>query len=290
MNSKITKDSIIQDLMSIGIKQGDLLFITADLLKVGLVNKKRSLLESQWIDILKTCVGPNGTIIVSSNTPTFFKFKKNSNIIFERFAKSTSGSLSNIFINQRDFIRSKHPSNSYVGFGPLAAEILSNHDEKSLSYDPIGEIIKLGGKNLMLGTVDNKNAPMVMHYCQQVLKLTTLNPLLGMFQSYYFDENNKLKIFTVNDAGGCSSGGKNLFGQLIINNSCVIGKIGNALSCLIDSKESYRIILKSLTDNPSLILCDNLNCLSCYGNFSKFPIRALKIYFHYFKLFIKKPQ
>ena len=45
-----------------------------------------------------------------------------------------------------------------------------------MSYTPFKRIIELGGKNLMLGTINDDNAPMVMHYCQEQLGITKKRP------------------------------------------------------------------------------------------------------------------
>ena len=42
---------------------------------------------------------------------------------------STSGALSNILIKSANSIRSSHPTNSYIGFGSRAEQILMQHDE-----------------------------------------------------------------------------------------------------------------------------------------------------------------
>jgi aminoglycoside N3'-acetyltransferase len=284
----ITKELILTNLRDLGVESGDILFITADLMKVGLALKNKQALENMWVEILKEAVGENGSVILASYTPTFYRFMKIDDIIFHRYCKSTSGSLSNILVRDRNCIRSSHPTNSYVGFGVAASEILKKHNENGLSYDPIGEIINAGGKNLILGALDDKNAPMAMHYAQQVLGDTKKHPFLGLTQTYYFDCYGERKIYTKWDAGGCSSGGQNLIGQLIVKNAATIGFVGRSYSMLIDGNKSYEIIYNALKKTPSIIKCNNNLCITCYGKWNKAPISSLRIYFHYINKIITK--
>jgi aminoglycoside 3-N-acetyltransferase len=286
--SQPTEESILKDLISLGVVEGDLLFITADLMRVGLRFKSKEFLAKMWMNIIRKAVGEKGTVIVASYTPTFLRIFDEKRFVFDRHSWSNAGALSNILINDKLCIRSEHPTNSYIGFGPLAEKILCDHNENGMSYDPIGEIIKYKGKNLMLGTLDYNNAPMAMHYAQQVLGHTKRHPLLGISQTYYISRGGKKILFTRWDAGGCSSGGHNLLGALIVSNVCKVGKVGHALSALIDAEASFEITLNRLRTNPTLIKCDNKRCLSCYGRFREAPLSSAKIYARYIKIFLQK--
>ena len=104
-----------------------------------------------------------------------------------------SGSLSRAFLNYKDSIRSKHPTNSYVSFGKYSNEILKEHDEHSLSYTHFKKIIDLNGKGLLLGNID-KNGFFPYHYVQEELGITKKHFLAGKYQAYYHDKQNKLRF------------------------------------------------------------------------------------------------
>ena len=82
-NRKVSKEKIIFDLGSLGLKKGDVIFIAADLFHIGYFNKSREQTYKDWVEILTTCVGEEGTIILPSYTDTSVRFKKNKNVVFD---------------------------------------------------------------------------------------------------------------------------------------------------------------------------------------------------------------
>ena len=81
---KLSKESLILDLKKLGIENGDILFLAADLMRVGYFNSNRSKTLSDWIDILVDCVGDTGTIIIPSYTDSFLRFKENKKVIWKK--------------------------------------------------------------------------------------------------------------------------------------------------------------------------------------------------------------
>lgn len=282
----LSRDNIVKDILNLGVNQGDTIFVTADLLAVGFFAKGRKETLNAWVDILMEAVGPQGTIIVAAYTETFFRFKKNKSIIFESNTPSNSGSLSTAFLNDERSVRSKHPTNSYVGIGPNAHRILCGHDQHSLSYSPLGKIIELGGKNLMIGTVDMRNAPMAFHYAQECLGHTLHNPTNGLFQAYYKNEEGVTNLYTRKDSGGCSRGAYHLYGSLLVNNAVKFGYIGKARSALIEGKQSFDVIKEVLNKNRKIVLCDDKLCTSCYGRWSNNGAKVF--WFYLYKYIVRK--
>jgi aminoglycoside N3'-acetyltransferase len=184
------KEEIINQLKSLGIKNGDTLFITADLLKVGLFIKDRDTTFRTWFDILISLVGEQGTLVVPAYTPTFFRFGKSKEFLFKHDSPSTSGSLSVAFSKVSGVLRSTHPSNSCFAYGFNSDYILRDHNEFASSYLPYHKIIELGGKHLMLGCAnDAKLGLMTIHPAQEILGITKKMWQCGLFQTYYFDKN-----------------------------------------------------------------------------------------------------
>ena len=148
------------------------------------------------------------------------------------------------------------------------AEKLCRHDWKTGAYDPYGVIIDNKGKNLMLGTIDDKNCPMPYHYTQQKLGHTKCHPLCGLFKAAYVDEHSIERHVVVDEIGGCTRGVHKLWGRHLASNSVVFGQVGRSLSGLVDASKSYEIMLETLRREPSSVRCNNTLCISCYGRFS----------------------
>ena len=254
-------------LTELGIMSGDVIFIAADLMKLGYYNKSRSQTLDDIVGMLISLVGDEGTIVIPSYTNYFYRFKKHSEIIFTLNASSTSGNLSTHLLKYPGVLRSKHPTNSLLAFGKYADYILENHNETSLCYTPLFKIIELGGKNLMLACFnDFKLAPMALHAAQEKLGYSSKHWLSGLLQTYYYDIKGTKALFTRYDVGGCVSGSYKALGHHFKYGAIKISQTGNSISALIDTKKSYDIFFDLLKKDPEIMRCDNLDCHDCYGS------------------------
>ena len=261
------KDLIIQQIKKLGVNSGDVLVVTADLLKVGFFQQNSLVTYQSWIEIIKSVVGEKGTVVIPAYTPFFSKFNIDPNIIFFSSCVTNSGSLSLAFSKSEGIIRSSHPTNSCYAFGPDAEYILEGHDEMSTSYLPYQRVIELGGKQLFLGCIsDIKQGPMSIHAVQENLGLTKKSWQSGLFQTFYIDKNGEKKLFTRFDFGGCTAFGYKTLGHHVILNAIEFGPVGKSNSALIDCKKSFEIILKLYQNEPDYLRCDNKYCPDCYGN------------------------
>jgi len=289
MKKRLTKESLIIELRSLGVNEGDVLFLSADLMRVGYFNKNSENTLKDWVEILLTVVGNEGTLIIPANTNTFSRFNKNKDIVFTPDTPPNCGSLSTAFFQYAKCLRSKHPTNSCFGIGPKAKEILEGHDESSLSYSIYGRIIELNGKNLMLGTVeDNKNSPMPFHYCQELLGHTKKHPLVNLQQTYFIDSDGNKKLYTRKDIGGCTAGAINTFGEHIARKAIRFGTVGKSLSAVVDTQRSKDLLMGIFKERAHLIRCNNTKCLSCYGRYIYNGSGVFKFYLMYFPYFVKK--
>ena len=135
----ISKQTILNDLKDIGIKKGDILLVTADLGQVGFFYKSRKLTSKIFIELLLEAVGPEGTIVSTTFTKKFLRFKKNKNIIFHKNSPTTSGAFAKAILSDPRSLRSNHPTNSYCAIGKDASFITEDHDENSLSFSLISD-------------------------------------------------------------------------------------------------------------------------------------------------------
>lgn len=275
----ISKIKIIDDLIKLGIKKGDILYISADLLKVGYFDKNIDKFLNDWVEIFLSVVGDKGTLIVPSHTESFLKYKKNKKIIFKESSPTNSGSLSRAFLRYKDRIRSKHPTNSYVSLGKYSNEILKDHNEHSLSYTHFKKIIDLNGRGLLLGNV-NKNGFFPYHYVQEKLNITKKFFLSGKYQSYYYDKQNKVRLFTRNDYGGCDKSNYNFIEDFKNIGALNIGKVGNTTAILYDSKKIYDFFYESFKNQDQKLSCNRKSCFTCFQLFKK---RKIDIIFFLFK-------
>ena len=91
--SRISKDQIKTELRRLGLAEGDLVFVSSDLMRVGYFNKDRDTTMRDWVEILLSAVGPTGTIVVPSYSPSYIRFIQRSDFVFSKDSASDAGSL-----------------------------------------------------------------------------------------------------------------------------------------------------------------------------------------------------
>ncbi len=265
---KFSKDSILTNINHLGIGSDDVVFISADLLKVGYFNRTTEQTYQDWVEILHALIGNTGTLVIPAYSPTFSRFRKRRDMVFNIHAEPSAGALSLAIHRFGKAARSLHPTNSCFAIGPMADYILRGHDHTASSYLPYQRVLELKGKNLMLGTLDKGNSPMAFHLVQENLGHTRSHPSNGLRQIYFEDPlTGQIKLFTRRDVGGCTRGLYNLIGQHLIGQAMKIGIVGRGLSACVEVEKSAKLIEQVLQNNPNLIRCDHKDCVSCYGRF-----------------------
>jgi len=266
MGVKVTINELKEQLIILGVKNGDIIFIAADLLKLGYFNKDVNNTLNDIIKLLISLVGDEGTLVIPAYTEVFLRFRKNKKVCFSTKSLPTSGSLSIGFMSYPGVKRSQHPTNSVFAIGKYADFIIEGHDEYSSSYLPFRKIVELKGKNLMLACfLDSKKAPMAIHAAQESLGFTNSHWLIGMYQTYYYNLEGKLRLFTRWDIGGCTAGAHKMLGYHFFSEAIKVSATGNSYSALICTQKSFKIFYDVLKTNPKILRCDNLNCHHCYG-------------------------
>ena len=274
---------IIEQIHHLGIANGDIVFLTADLLRVGFYEKNPETTYRLWIDILIEIVGESGTLVIPAYSNFFSKYFPDPNCIFDLKSPTISGSLSIAFSKYPNVKRSSHPTNSCFAIGPHSEYILQGHDHLSSSYLPYHRVIELNGKQLFLGSIrDSKQGPMTIHAVQEVLGLTRKAWQRGLFQCYYFDNSGSRKIFSRMDFGGCTGFGYKTIGHHFISDAITFGPVGRSFSACVDCKKSYNLMLDLFLTNKELLKCDDLYCSDCYQN------RILKRYKYIYSILLKR--
>ena len=152
-------------LRSLGIKSGDKILVTSDVLKflINLKKKKKKFSLNNLIDILIKIVGKKGSILLPTFNWDFCK-GKNYNYIS---SKSMTGALSNIALKRKDFARSKNPIYSFAVIGKDKNHVCSLRHTSCFGLDsPFGYLIKNKAKNLCIG-MDYKDGFTFVHVAEE---------------------------------------------------------------------------------------------------------------------------
>ena len=129
----ISSETIKADLYELGVRNGDIVFIAADLMRVGYYADSREQTMNFWLKTLLDAVGKNGTLVIPSYTKSFPRWKKDHQCVFSPNSKTTSGALSEVFLLILKCLEADIQL-THVSLGPDAKFILQDHDEKAPSY------------------------------------------------------------------------------------------------------------------------------------------------------------
>lgn len=260
----LDKSSIAECLKIIGIEEGDTILVRGSLNRIGKVERPA---KKTIIDALLASVGKSGTIVTLGFTKSYPFYNVDRQYIFSKNTQSNSGALSSAFLSHPDCKRSRHPTNSFLAIGNNSNYILDGHDESSLSYDPIGKLIELNSKMILIGCVEDSPGFTTVHYAQQELGLTSKSYLKGLLRVYYQDIN-KSKLFIRKDLGGCSSGFSIFYDHYKNESILKDGWVGNAYSIMVPAKRAYEVEYNLIKNNPKLPLCGNPDCFICRATWS----------------------
>lgn len=170
----LTKNSLVEGFKNAGLKKGDSLFIHSSLRGLGYIENG----PNTVIEAFKDVVGKEGTLIF----PTFTIYNSmqdtlsNKEIIFNPItSKSTTGAITNAFLNSKNVKRSIHPTHSVAAWGKHADYLTSNHYEASTNFGketPFGKLLELKGKIVGLGI---NYGPVTYYHVYEDLNLDKFN-------------------------------------------------------------------------------------------------------------------
>lgn len=185
-----------QSLKKLDIKNGDVVYVASDAtLLLSEARKKLDVKSSQQrdeflnqvVDVLKECVGDNGTLLFPVFTWDFCRGKD-----FDiASTKGETGALSNWVLAKRsDFKRTQHPIYSFMVWGK-DSELLVNMTNKDSwgKESPFYYLHKQQAKLLLLN-VSLQRGFTFMHYVEQSIKVPYRYH--KEFKSSYIDENGNL--------------------------------------------------------------------------------------------------
>ena len=178
-----TVGSFKKDLISLGLKEGDIIIVHSSLSKLGwTVGGSVGL-----IDALMDVITPKGTLIMptftSGNTePSEWQYPPVPEEWWssireyipafhpDKIPTRGMGSIPETFRKYPNVIRSNHPTTSFAAWGKYAKKIVKNHPlENDLGLDsPLGKIYELDGQILLLGVphLNNSSLHLAEYLCE----------------------------------------------------------------------------------------------------------------------------
>jgi len=147
-DARATRDKLADDLTALGVRRGGVLMVHSSLSALGWVHGG----PETVIQALLEALGPEGTLLLPglswelvNETQPHFDVRRTGTCV---------GAIPEHFRTRPGTLRSVHPSHSICGVGPMAAELLADHE---LDRTPVGEhsplrrLPDLGAQILFLG-------------------------------------------------------------------------------------------------------------------------------------------
>jgi len=281
---KLTYEQLKSDFRRLGVESGDTVLIRASLGAVGWLNGG----ADAFIDALIESVGTEGTIVSLAFTGGFFLRKARREDAFNLTKKSYAGALPNAMINRDGAYRSRHPMCSFVAVGKHAENVTKDHNENSPAYEPVRNIVELGGKCVLVGCVKSSPGFTTTHLAEADLGYLDSLPVLPWLRSVYYEAvDGDLKLFRRQDPGLCSNSFYKSYALYAREGVLRAGFVGKAYSILAPAKECYEIDLETLRKDRKFNICGSTDCWTCnVGRWDR--IHRAPVYF--LRRIIKKIQ
>lgn len=248
----ITKNDILFSLELMGIKKGDVLLLHSALTSIGHTENGADTVIDAFIE----AVGDEGTIVMSTLTGWFAPFDAPT-------SPSAVGYISERFRQREGVMRSLHPVHSVAAYGKYAKYITEGHENCETGCGegtPYLKIAELNGKAILLGVDMDRNT--TMHSMEEAIDALYLHELDIPAPTYI--DGYKNKKFTLKKFPPGHRDFLSMTPYLRKNDLMVEGRIGNAVTKVIDVRKMFDLGKELMEKDPLLFICKNENCNSCH--------------------------
>jgi aminoglycoside N3'-acetyltransferase len=256
-----TREDLVRGLEALGLVRGDVVLVRAALRKIGPVQGR---VADLFLRALFDVVGEEGTILGLSFTKTFLFPARHTEYVFDGTQPPVTGGLAAALLGWPGAVRSRHPTNSFAAVGRRAAEILSGHDAGAPCFRPMEEIVRSGGKMILVGCLDESPGFSTVHLVQDHLGLSRRS-LLGRVSGVLYRDGDEVRVYRKRDVPGCSMGFGTFYEHYERAGKLRRANVGDADSMGIVARDAYEIEYPLVRDDPRFPLCRNPGCESCRG-------------------------
>lgn len=274
------RSRFLDDLRRFGLSSGDCVLVRATTRqweRRGVGPPARDVLRDACLEV----VGPDGTLVGLTFTHQTLIWRRKNAAAFDDNSSTNTGGFASSTLEHPHRQRSRHPTNSFCAIGAKADIIVSDHGQDATAFAPMGKLVALDGKMLVVGCVATSPGFSTVHYAQERLGLAFRTPLSGLTGAWYIDRDGQRRWFSRRDFPGCSMGFAKLYGDYVKAGILVVGQLAGANAILARCRDALEIETAALRRDPRAALCDNPGCVSCaawYYNkraWPRFVFRAL---------------
>lgn len=262
-----TRESLKKDIERAGLQKGDVVFIRISYKAVGKVEGG----PQTVIDAILDVIGTEGTLLATAFPKRILSYKRyfNRKHVYYKGMKPTTGALPCLMAKDSRAFFSSNPISPYVVIGKHAEEITSLHDPDTDSYEIVKYIIerfdpkclRIGGE-ILDGTAH-------LAFTEGLRNTGNYQRRIGEGMYYVKDGKREWKERTV--SAFCYKGFRRFFFAHIVDAPGAIlykGLIGDGQAMVTSMKNTYLIEKEHISKNPSILICEDPNCLQCGVTFS----------------------
>lgn len=267
-SSSYSRDELVADFQSIGLKSGDHVAVSVSYGEMGNIEGGPSTVLNSLLEVL----GEEGTLMMPTYSYSSEPTRLSREFVFDPDTSiSYTGYITELLRLHPGSVRSRHPISSIASIGKYADYLIHGHDEHTIGLFPYFRLAKIGGKYLSIGLGDRLLA--IRHTGQVLSGLYYLVP--HYIATQYRKPSNEISVYY--DFFPCPENLRNVTpvlekrGVLMSGRICDTGvKFGNARDIIV---ETARI----LKNNPEINLCDKPGCIWCrmvekkLGLYSRIP-------------------
>jgi aminoglycoside 3-N-acetyltransferase len=236
----------------LGIKKKDKLLVNSNTLNLMIKHKDKTL-PNKILDILIERITPEGTLLF----PTYNWDFCNGSRYDSLKTRSTAGTLSNLSLKNKNFVRSKNPIYSFSVFGKDKNKIANLSHYSCFGLDsPFGYLIKNKGKNLFID-LDYKDALTFVHVAEESAGVNYRYHKI--FTGKYTNKNRIKKIENFEmyvrkkDKASATFIDKKFDNKLLKKKALKKIKNNNSIFSVVDVRTAYNLMYEDIKHNKGLI-------------------------------------
>lgn len=252
MSKQMTRDLMIEDLVRLGLRTGDVVLVHSSLSKIGWVDDGADAV----IDALLSVVGGEGTVMVPTLTGSADLSAENPPVFDVRSTPCWTGKIPETFRSRDNAVRSLHPTHSIAAIGAMAEEIAAGHENaatpcgKGSPYDRLSTLSN--GRILLLGvTLESCTS---FHHVEELAEVPYHMQEFPAEATVVDREGQERRVMTYLHKYGYWRNFEGMKDRLIQAGIMRTGKIGDADSALISAKEFTVSVLNAVKENPEILL------------------------------------
>jgi aminoglycoside 3-N-acetyltransferase len=244
-----TEARMLSDLQSLGVRSSGILMVHSSLSSLGNVSGG----SVSVIKVIREALGPKGTLIMPAHS--WDVMEEGCRIFNARNTKSGVGVITETFRNMPGVHRSLHPSHSIAAAGPLAAELIADHEMCPTpcgAGTPYEKLCRMKGQVLFLGTTLDSNT--AYHTIEAMADLSYLmKPSADTF-TIVDQEGQKRKLAVWRHEAGISRRFAEWENLLVQQEILKVGKVGKARTLLMEGAAFLEFMLDRVSKEPRMLL------------------------------------